>query len=734
MAMRSGLPAALLLCVTSASLWAVHPEFHVTATVEAFLEGEFRGVALSSEGRLMKGAPLREVADTKAAFIHSVALAPDGGAFLGTGTDGRVFRISPEGSLQEWAKLPEPTAFALAMGNDGNLYVGTAPDGKVYRVRGQNQFEVFFDPDDKFIWDLLFDGQGRLFVATGPQGVVYRVGPDGKGETFVDLQEAHIVRLAWDLERNLLAGSAPEGILYRVDPMGKAFVLLDSPLEEVKGLAVDRYGRIYAAALAGEAGVKAETAEKNSRPASSTPSQEESVESKVETVKGKSGGRLAVYRIDRSRRVETLYSDEEEIAYDVLVREDGTVLLATGNRGRILAVGDRGFVTLVADTEEEQVTRMWEVGGRFWLASSNLGKVFVLGGDGSQPGVYESKVVDAGAVSRWGRLEWRVVDGADAGPAPRFFVRVGNTKEPDQTWTDWSGPCTQSLGSPLEVDAARYLQWKVEFSAAPAANPPVPVGPAVDSVSVSYQHLNLPPTINRLEILASGVAFLQTPTNPTGAAGPGGPDGAHMTSLPKSVRQVGSTGISVPRRQVYVPGARSFSWKADDPNGDDLVFDLYLRREGRGRWFSLAKDVTETEYTMDGASLPDGIYYLKVVASDRVSNAPGEEFEFELISKPFVVANRVPAVEWVGETPGQSGEMTIQFVVVTPAAPLYRVEYRIDGKPWWVADAKDGIIDSTREEFELVLRNLSSGGHDLEIRCIDVVGNIGTYFREITIR
>lgn len=725
--------SVLSWCIAVAPLLAVHPEFHVTATVQEFLKGEFKGVALSSDGRLLRGSPLVQAADTETAFIYSVVPTPDGGAFVGTGSEGKIYRLTAQGSLREWVTLEEPAVYALALDGQGRLYAGTAPDGKIYRIAEQGRAETFFNPDEKFIWDLTFDAQGRLYVATGPQGIVYRVTPDGKGELFFDAEEGHIVHLAWDLEGNLLAGSAPGGILFRITPAGKASVLLDSELEEVKAIAVDRYGRIYAGALAGSAGVKAETATRATAAKAQSSSEEPEVETKVRTVKQRPTGSLALYRIERDRRVETIYTDSDEIVYDLLVRPDGTVLLATGNEGRVIAVGDQGFATLVADTEEEQITRLWQAGSRLWLASSNLGKIFSVGGPASEKAVYESAVVDAGAVAQWGRISWRFAEPpASPEAAPRFFVRIGNTAQPDRTWSEWQGPFTQPEGSALGVANSRFLQWKAEFPLTGEDAALLPGSPSIEEVTVTYQQLNLAPSITELEVLAPGVAFLQTPANPSGAAGPGGPDDAHLTSLPQQVRSLREVSVPVPRRRIYIPGARSFAWQAADPNGDDLVYDLHLRRVDQEVWQPLVKDLRENQYTLDGTSLPDGRYVLKVVASDRLSNPPGSELEFSLVSKPFLIANRAPAIEWGQEAVSTTG-VKLGFAVHTSQAPLYQVEYRLDDRPWRVILPADGIADSSREEFELTLERLSSGPHTIAIRAVDVVGNIGTHGKVVTV-
>ena len=61
-------------------------------------------------------------------------------------------------------------------------------------------------------------------------------------------------------------------------------------------------------------------------------------------------------------------------------------------------------------------------------------------------------------------------------------------------------------------------------------------------------------------------------------------------------------------------------WTADDANDDQLEFAVYFRGENETTW-KLLKDKLDTRfYSWDTTSMPDGAYYLKIVASDAPSN------------------------------------------------------------------------------------------------------------------
>src|SRR6266849_3721407 len=216
-----------------------------------FLRGRMSGLSIAPDGRLLLGPKLDTLFSSDQAQIWSVAPAPDGSLYLGTGNRGRLIKVDAAGNGTTVWNSDEPEIFAVAVDRAGVVYAGTSPDGKVYRIENGKATE-YFAPGERYIWSLAFAPDGALFVATGPQGKIFRVTAAGRGDVYYETGQANVTCLAFDREGRLLAGSEPNGILYRITGSpAKGFVLYDSNLPEIRTIVPLADGSIYAAALGG---------------------------------------------------------------------------------------------------------------------------------------------------------------------------------------------------------------------------------------------------------------------------------------------------------------------------------------------------------------------------------------------------------------------------------------------------------------------------------------------------
>src|SRR5258705_11325540 len=95
---RAAFVAALLLIAASATAtYSGQPIIWETSGRADLLKGDARGVSISDTGMLMLAPRLTEVFNTEQAFVWSSAVDAQGNAYLGTGHDGKIFKVSADG-------------------------------------------------------------------------------------------------------------------------------------------------------------------------------------------------------------------------------------------------------------------------------------------------------------------------------------------------------------------------------------------------------------------------------------------------------------------------------------------------------------------------------------------------------------------------------------------------------------------------------------------------------------
>lgn len=731
-----GLTLPALLNGVETSFWQI-------GTFDEFLPGKLAELSLSKEGELRLAPEARAVFTPEEALALALAADQKHNLYVGTGHQGKVFRIDPSMKASLFFTAQEPDIFALVVGPDGALYVGSSPEGKIYRVEPDGKSKIFYDPKAKYIWALVFDAQGRLYVGTGDRGQIRRVSPSGQGDVFFESKQTHIMCLTLDREGNLLAGSVPNGLIYRITPQGKAFVLYQTNLPEIHELAVDSQGRIYAAALGSISGKG--TPELFAPPAPGT-----TLPVTVTTVTAEAGagqtpaittqtapsdaptgpsfnrpapqplsfptlstpqGRGSLIRILPDSTVETVWSSNNESIFGVAVR-DNHVLFSTDSNGRIFDLDpsrDGMKLTLLTETHETLATRLLLQGRDLYIATSNVAKLFHVVAAPAREGSYESPVKDTKFISRWGVLSWR--GEVPAATTLEFYTRSGNADRPDATWADWTGPYRNPQGSPILSPPGRYVQWKAIFHASGEASP------TLDEVTVAYLNQNLPPQIRSFNVSTAGERSSTSGAPNTSGVSLGG---NVVTSTPSSI----GFGPGPTSAGASAKAPVTLSWQAEDPNGDSLVYSLYIKAADEQDWHLLRERIRQSNFTLDPRALADGKYVARLVASDEESNPPALARRAELVSAPFWIDNTPPQVRVLKQT-ATSGGVEVQFQVEDSTSPLRSAEASVDGKPWRSVYSDDEIVDSRLEKFTIKAPRLDPGEHIIAIRAYDTAGNVG---------
>jgi hypothetical protein len=722
----------VLLSFISISFWIVSvsaggPVFWRVNTRADIEKGDARGVSIADNGALTLAPALLEVFDTKQAYIWSAASDKAGNIYLGTGHEGRVFKVDPSGKGTLLYKTSELDVMALAVDAQGNVYAGTAPDGKIYRIAPNGEAKVFFEPKTKYIWSLAFDGQGRLLVGTGDKGVIYRVNPDGNGAPFVTTSQTNITALRVTSSGAIIAGTDPGGLVLRISPEGRVFTLFDSSQREIRDIVLGRNDEIYALALAEAAGSGAtNTSTSGSSAPSSTPqpsgedgaititiSDLQVVDSSNSTPQASSsatGGqsKSAVYRLDANGLSDVIWDSKDAVAFALAADGAGRVLVGTGEKGRIYQASLGEKPALIAQTSEAQTSRLIRAGAggeQLFAAASNLGKLFRLSGETAASGTYTSSVRDAQSSATWGRISL-VGEGAI-----ELQTRSGNTSSPDSTWSDWSAPATGPDGDAIKSPSARFIQWRATLRRAP--NSP---SPRLREVTVSYLPRNLAPKINSVTVLPAGVSLQALPQQPADS-------GADQAGLDPSI--LGAM-AQIPPRRVFQRGAISLQWQAEDKNGDMIEYSVLYRDASSpgGDFYPLKAGLRDNYYTVDPNALPDGRYVFKVVASDDVSNPTGQSLNDEQETEPVELDNTPPAV--AADAPRANGSnVEIVFRASDATSIIRRAEYQVDGGPWKTVFPVDGIADSKREEFHVTVVLGDKKPHVIALRAFDANANVG---------
>jgi len=188
----------------------------------------------------------------------------------------------------------------------------------------------------------------------------------------------------------------------------------------------------------------------------------------------------------------------------------------------------------------------------------------------------------------------------------------------------------------------------------------------------------------------------------------------------------------VPPRRFYQRGARSFQWQAEDRNGDTLEYAIYYRALNE-QTFRLLKDkLRDNFFTIDGATLADGRYLIKIIASDAPDNPQGQKLTGERLSEPVDIDNTPPVVKVMGQPQLNRDSVRVVFTVDDVTGKVKKADASLDGASWVPVFPDDGIADSGHEVYTVEFGSLGPGEHTISLRSFDTSGNVGTF--SVTIR
>jgi len=698
---------------------AASTKIWVSDSAADFSAGEARGVSVTVNGVLVLSRGLERVEGVAEAALFAAVEDGKGGVYLGTGDAGKVLRVTAAGKVETAATLPEKEVTALVLGQDGALYAGTSPGGKIYRVES-GKAALHYESKAQYIWSLAFSG-GTLYAGTGLPGEIHRVTAPGRGERVHATPDSHVRALHVDGRGRIWAGTSGSGLLLRLDPSGAASTVFDSAKTEITAIESSRDGTVWVAAASADAapaGGEPITlppglpGSHGARPAAAR-SDEDGKDKPEVTVTvsaprlappSRPGGRQGGYSsevllIGEDEPPRAVWTSSEELVFDLAAGgESPGVLAATGPNGKLYRVGPETW-SLERTLDEKQLTVLSGDG-----IATNAASAFYRLVDGKRQGEYVSAVKDTGRTSRFGAFRWE--GEVPRGASVEFTFRSGESGLPDTTWSPWSAWVRANEGARIDAPAGRYLQWKVRMTSEAGGSP------LVRRVEAAYRNRNAGPVIESFLALAPSEVFARSAAGGSNVFETVAPDEKGIFTSLEEPKVEGAP------RKLLRKGYRTLTWKATDPDGDPLTYELEVKPPGSGRWIPLRKGIRETFYSFDTTSLPDGEYVFRLTSAEAEAN-PEEKKSSARETPPVVIDNTPPALRRLSS----SGAGVVEFEASDAASPLSEAEYTVDAKEWVKLEPKDGISDSMKETFAIRLPPGDRGGF-LLVRVTDSSKNV----------
>ncbi len=697
-----------------------------TQTSQAdFERGTLKGTAVTTNGDVRMAPSLSQSYESNEQFVWSV-VALKGALYAGTGNGGQVLKITGKNQGTVFCRTGELQVHALTKDKAGNLYAGTSPNGKILKIGADGKATELFsmngneaasDAGSKFVLSLVTADDGTLYAGTGPDGKIYRMAPGGAVQEFASVPKQSVTALALGADGTLYAGTAEDGSVYRITPDGRAAMLYDTDQAVITGLAIDGERNVFAA----------------TSPAGQ------------------------IVKIDPTGTPKVFFSKNKSAAYGLLIDRGGN--LYTANASSILRVEPDGDAILLTDKQDALFTCLaWDEEGRIAAGSANVGGLYRLGP--TTEGEFQSSVHDAKLPARWGRI--RYSGALPEGGTLKFQTRSGNSPDPDATWSAWQDPTVRESSVYVASPAARFLQYRVLFSATSGM-------PTLRDVTIYYLPRNQAPRLT-LAVPQGGEIIRGTKELKWAAADP---DKDTLTYELAYSADNGRTWKPVGQKAVTEKAATpATTEKGNDPASgptrasaeealkryrDLLDKDDKLTPQQKEESFTRAKGLVEkyfqnnpegevtaaapkvepkaaassrptgttreATFKWDTTQVPDGIYMLRITATDKASN-PGEPQADVKVTEPFIVANTPPQV-FVFER-GITVDAQKQASVVgfsSGRVTLKGAQYRVGDGDWSAIEPEDGIWDSAAEHFRFVIPALPSGEKTLEVKVVDVAGN-----------
>ncbi|MEW5692316.1 MAG: hypothetical protein AB1765_03360 [Candidatus Hydrogenedentota bacterium] len=665
-----------------------------------FLQGKLENIAIYSDGKI---APtiIFDFISLKSLVLWSVLTKHDI-TYVGSGNDGKIYVIKDNQIIKEFdtSDLIITAIFEC----NGNIYATGIPDGCIFLLTpdGLSQICKF---DNISIWSYTIF-KNKVYLGTGPAGKLFEF--DGKTiREVISLKGENILSLCCD-EKYLYIGMSDNGCVYKYDPVNNSVsTLYQLEEKEIKSLLIsDTTLYIVANGVSTKQDIskKEEGAEQESAllelfkalqsqtmdkslqtlqsfsetvPFEQPPPTKKPLEIKPPAVV--SGSSIYTLNLNSLSIEKTLFIPNESIL-TISRGKDSSLYIGTEPEGKVYQIypKERRFALLkdfnvqsimnvISDNENN--IRILTTGNPafiYFVRDINFEKDKIR---------YESKIFDLGSISELGRVEVLPEN------ITKVFVRCGNIKELDPTWSQWLE--SQPPEYKIKLPNSRFFQYALEWKK----------NEEIDNIKFYVLGQNHKPSIRELKV-----------------------EGNESKAFT----------IDDVRKSYFV----KISWVVEDIDNDNLLYSLFLKEVDSEIGYPVknAQELTQNYYTLATISFPDGWYKVKLIASDLPSTPPDRSLTSEKESKEFLIDNTNPQVEnLLFGLLENKVEAVIAGIAKDNLSNIVKIEYSIDGDNWRMVYPVDKVLDSKIEDFmfNICLKDLIPGMHSLTVRVMDSAGNLG---------
>jgi hypothetical protein len=419
---------------------------------------------------------------------HVFAMAADLAGRLLAGISGEkcsLVRFEAD-KLTEPQTLFEPSdakyIFAITLDDAGDIYLGTGPEGKVYKLNSfGKEPRLLYDSRDKNMLSLT-SRDGFIYAGSDERGLVYKINPrDKTAAVLYDSDQPEITALLFARDRDLYAAATSAKITEKHPKIAPELSLPGRPETPAQPLKTpDGAQNLLQLNIAN---TRQSNDEKAAQMQATPPKPPKPTDASY------------IYKITKDGYVTDVFS--ETAVFFCLAAHQQKLLLGTGNSGKTftLDLDSEQNALIHQDDQASQITAIAVAQNDIYLATANPPKLIKLAQTFAREGTYTSDLIDAGQPAKWGKLQIE----ADIPQTCTVMVasRSGNVKDiNDPTFSAWTDPAEVTAPVQLQCPPGRFCQYKLLLKSRDGKETPlvreiavagtVPnLAPKVESVSAS---------------------------------------------------------------------------------------------------------------------------------------------------------------------------------------------------------------------------------------------------------